>query len=266
MTYHGQVTGAAGQFYQCEHNHRTLTAAITCANSSGTRQMAAIAWHTAAIQAAQAAALAKKQDEEREAAQARRLASQEASEARRAAAQAATQKAKAAKRLAKLAAMEPRRAWNHMTSVERLLWTADLEMQAYGEIRSHDARTAYDVRAAKHAVSEVPAPKSSPPNTLIPIKTLLTGKQPTHNGPSAMAAMAGFSGLTGIAIGIVAGVMQVSTHSPVCAATSPMSCFQAQTNASNAGMPELAIAILLFIIAAALAHAAKSASKGSGRK
>jgi hypothetical protein len=40
-----------------------------------------------------------------------------------------------------------------------------------------------------------------------------------------------------------------------------MSCFQAQVNASNAGIPELAIAVLLFIIAASLTFAAKDAAK-----
>lgn len=45
MIYHGRVTGPGGQVYQCEHNHRTETTAITCANSSATRRMAAMVWH-----------------------------------------------------------------------------------------------------------------------------------------------------------------------------------------------------------------------------
>jgi hypothetical protein len=34
MIYHGQVRGLNGQIYQCEHNHRTETAAVACAHSS----------------------------------------------------------------------------------------------------------------------------------------------------------------------------------------------------------------------------------------
>jgi hypothetical protein len=140
MIYHGQVRGPNGQIYQCEHNHRTETAAVTCANSPATRRMAAIAWNRAAVRAAQAAALAKKREEECAAVQARRIAAREASEARRAASEAAAQEAKAAKRAAKLAAMKPRRAWKRMTPAERLLRTADLEMQVYGEIISPEAQ------------------------------------------------------------------------------------------------------------------------------
>jgi hypothetical protein len=136
MIYHGRVIGPGGRVYQCEHNHRTETAAITCANSSRTRQMAALAWHRAAIRQAQAAELARKREEEREAARTRRIEAQAAAEARRAAAQAAAEQAKADKRAAKLAAMSPQRAWKRMTPGERLLRTADLEMETYGEVRS----------------------------------------------------------------------------------------------------------------------------------
>ena len=147
MVYHGQLRGPNGQIYQCEHNHRTETAAVTCANSPATRRMAAIAWNRAAVQAAHAAALAKKREEERAAAQARRIAAREAAEARRAAAEAAAQEAKAAKRAAKLAAMKPRRAWKRMTPAERLSRTADLEMQVYGEIISPEAQAGYAGRS-----------------------------------------------------------------------------------------------------------------------
>lgn len=165
MIYHGQVRGPAGQFYQCEHNHRTETAAITCANSSGTRRMAAMVWQRAAVQAAEEAALAKKKIEEREAAQARRIAAQEAAQARQAAARAAAKEAKAAKRAASLAAMTPQRAWDHMTPAERLLRTADTEMEIYGEIRSPDAQAAYGERAAKPPAPKVAAPESARPRT-----------------------------------------------------------------------------------------------------
>jgi hypothetical protein len=161
MIYHGRVIGPAGQVYQCEHNHRTETAAITCANSAATRRMAAMVWQRAAAQAARQAALAKQRAEEREAARARRIAAQEAAEARRAAARAARDQAKAAKRAAKLAAMSPERAWKRMTPDERLLRTADLEMQSYGEIRSPEALAAYQAGAAKQAQAEVPASSNS---------------------------------------------------------------------------------------------------------
>ena len=115
MTYHGKVIGPNGQVYFCEHNHRTQTAAITCADSSRTRQMAAMEWNRAAVQAARAAALAKQRAEQRAAAQARKIAAQEAAAAHRAADRAAAEEAKAAKRAAKLAAMPPQRAWKRMT-------------------------------------------------------------------------------------------------------------------------------------------------------
>jgi hypothetical protein len=156
--YHGKVVGPNGQVYQCEHNHRTYTAAVTCANSSATRQMAAMVWNRAAVQAAQAAARAKKREEERAAAEAQRIAAREASAARRAAAQAAAEETKAAKRAAKLAAMSPRRAWKRMTPEERLLKTAQVELEAFGEIKSPDAKVAYEVRAERRAPSNAPAP------------------------------------------------------------------------------------------------------------
>ena len=154
MIYHGQVRGPHGQIYQCEHNHRTETAAVACANSSSTRGMAAIAWNRAAAQAAQAAALAKKREEERAAAQARRIAAREASQARRAAAEAAAQEAKTAKRAAKLARMKPQRAWKKMTPAERLQRTADLETQVYGEIISLEAQAGRPDRSEAERVSD----------------------------------------------------------------------------------------------------------------
>ena len=179
MIYHARVIGPGGQVYQCEHNHRTETAAITCANSSATRRMAAMVWERAADQAAQQAALAKQQAEAREAARARRIAAQEAAEARRAAARAAREQAKAAKRVAKLAAMSPERAWKHMTPVERLLRTADLEMKEYGEIRSPEALAAYEARAAKPATPEVPTfPKSAQPRTAVPASADVAARKP----------------------------------------------------------------------------------------
>ncbi|HUY48150.1 MAG TPA: hypothetical protein VMV92_20875 [Streptosporangiaceae bacterium] len=150
MIYHGKVIGPGGRIYQCEHNHRTETAAITCAKSSRTRQMAALAGHRAAVQEAQAAELARK-----------RIEAKEAVESRRAAAQVAAEQAKAEKRAAKLAAMPPNRAWKQMTPVERLLRTADLEIETYGEIRSPDAKAAYDARAAKPATPRVPPSSNS---------------------------------------------------------------------------------------------------------
>jgi hypothetical protein len=147
MVYHAKVIGPGGQVYQCEHNHRTETAAITCARSSRTRQMAALVWDRAAVQEAQAAELARQ-----------RMEAKAAAEARRAAARAAAEQAKADKRAAKLAAMPPQRAWKRMTPVERLLRTADVEMETYGDIRSPEAKAAYDARAAKLATPRVPPP------------------------------------------------------------------------------------------------------------
>ena len=157
MSFHGKLIGPSGQIYLCEHNHRTLTAAATCANSSSTRRMAAMAWNRAAVEAAQAAAAARKRDEERAAAQARRIAAQEASAARRAASLAAAEEARAAKRAARLAAMSPRRAWRRMTPQERLLRTAEAELQVYGEIISADAKAVYEGHAAKPAAPSAPA-------------------------------------------------------------------------------------------------------------
>ena len=154
VIYHGKVFGPNGQVYQCEHNHRTMTAAVTCANSASTRRMAAMAWNRAAVQAAQAAALAKKRAEERAAAEARRAAAREASAARRAAAQAAAEEAKAAKRAAKLAAMPPQRAWKRMTPEERLLKIAEAELGVYGEVLSPEAKAAYDRRAANRPAAK----------------------------------------------------------------------------------------------------------------
>ncbi|WP_300604569.1 hypothetical protein [Trebonia sp.] len=131
--------------------------------------MAEMEWNRAAAQAARAAALAKQREEERAAAQARKIAAERAAAARRAAAQAEAEKAKAAKRAAKLAAMSPRRAWRRMTPEERLLKTAELELEAYGEIRSADAKAVYEARAAKRVAAHEPTPsKSVPPVTTAP--------------------------------------------------------------------------------------------------
>jgi hypothetical protein len=162
MTYHGRVIGPGGRVYLCEHNHRTETAAITCGKSSRTRQMAALVWQRAAAQEALAAKLARERKKEREAARALQIEVEADAAARRAAAQAAAEQARADKRAAKLAAMSPQRAWKRMTPAERLLHTADLEMEAFGEIKSPDAKAAYDARAAKRA-TPVPPPSSNPP-------------------------------------------------------------------------------------------------------
>jgi len=173
--YHGQVRGPAGQLYQCEHNHRTETAALTCSNSSSTRQMANFVWRRAAAQAAGAAAQAKRREEERAAAQAHRIAAQAAeavAQAKRreeeraatAARQAAAEQAKAAKRAAKLAAMSPERAWKRMTPDERLLKVAEAELDIYGEILTPDAQAAYyDAHgASRPAVKAAQPPQASP--------------------------------------------------------------------------------------------------------
>ncbi len=166
MTYHGRVNGPNGQTYYCEHDHRTETAAVRCANSSATRQMAELAWARAAAKAAQAAELARRRAEERQAAEARRVAAKEAEEARRAAAQRAAQEAKAAKRAAKLASMKPERAWKRMTPVERLLRTAENELQVYGEIRSADAKHAYEERARRLLSAQSPPIEQAQPGTV----------------------------------------------------------------------------------------------------
>ena len=151
MVYHAKVVGPGGRIYQCEHNHRTETAAITCARSSRTREMAAMVWQREAVRQAQAAELARQRREAKAAAEARRAADRAAAEARRAANRAAAEQARADKRAAKLAAMSPEQAWKRMTPGERLLRTADLEMETHGEIRTPEAKAAYDARAAKRA-------------------------------------------------------------------------------------------------------------------
>lgn len=257
MIYHGRVTGPGGQLYQCEHNHRTQTAAITCANSSATRRMAALARQRAADQTARNDALAKRRFEEWETAQARRIAAQTASE-----------QAKAAKRAARLAAMTPQQAWEHMTPLERLLRTADLEMELHGEIRSPDALAAYEARAAEPAAPKVPAPsKSALVERPVPARTDVAAGKPVHGESDVLALIAVLSGLGGIASGIAAAVVHGSAHGPVCNPfTSPMSCFQAQTNVQNAGMPELAIAVVLFIIAVIAVFAARANAGENGKK
>jgi hypothetical protein len=180
MTFHASLVGPNGQVYHCEHNHRTETAAITCANSSATRQMANLAWQRTAVQAAQAAALARRREQDRLAAQARRIAAQQAEAARRAAAQqaaaarrAAARRAaedakraadedKAAKRAAKLAAMPPRRAWKLMTPEERLIRTAEAELEVYGAIVSAEAKAAYDRRSGKIGMPNGPTQTAQP--------------------------------------------------------------------------------------------------------
>lgn len=167
--YHAQVRGPAGQFYQCEHNHRTETAAIACANSSATRQMASIVWNRSAAKAEHAAALAMRREEERVAAQDRRIAAQAAlaaaqaqqREEERAAAQVrqlaaeAAKAAKAAKRAAKLAAMSPERAWRQMTPAERLQKTAEMELEIYGQILTPEAESAYVERHGKPQAANI---------------------------------------------------------------------------------------------------------------
>jgi len=74
MVYHAEVIGPGGRIYQCEHNHRTETAAITCARSSRTREMAAMVWQREAVRQAQAAELARQRREAKVAAEARRAA------------------------------------------------------------------------------------------------------------------------------------------------------------------------------------------------
>lgn len=180
VIYHGKLIGPHGQVYQCEHNHRTETAAVSCANSSATRRMAAIAWNRAAVQAAQAAALAKKREEERAAAQARKVAAQQAAAARRAEEQAAAEEAKAAKRAAKLAAMSPRRAWKHMTPEERLQRTAEAELDVYGQVRSPDAKAAYDARTLKGAPANVPRPPESAPAGPVPPRGQPAARVPAY--------------------------------------------------------------------------------------
>ncbi|HEY3902424.1 MAG TPA: hypothetical protein VGM14_00780 [Streptosporangiaceae bacterium] len=154
LYFHATLVGPNGQVYRCEHNHRTETAAIACANSSATRHMADLAWHRAAVQAAQAAAFAQQRAQQRAAMQAQRIAAQQAEAARRAAAQRAAEDAKraaadakASKRAAKLAAMPLQRAWKFMTPEERLIRTAETELQVYGTIVSAEAKAAYDRRS-----------------------------------------------------------------------------------------------------------------------
>lgn len=225
MIYHGQVTGPGGQIYQCEHNHRTETAAITCANSSATRRMAAVVWQRAADQAAEAAAQAKKDKEEREAVEARQIAERAAAEARKAAAREAIQQAKAAKRAAKLAAMTPRRAWKHMTPVERLVRTADLEMQEYGEIRSPDALAAYEAQAATLAAPKMPAPaESAGPKTPVPLRTNAAA------GQLKFAAVAGL--ILGVMAALVAGVLDAVFALVHYNVTVPARCAIAQPDGS----------------------------------
>jgi hypothetical protein len=184
VIYHGRLIGPNGQVYQCEHNHRTETAAVSCANSSATRRMAAIAWNGAAVQAAQAAALAKKREEERAAAQARKVAAQQAAAARRAVEQAAAEKAKAAKRAAKLAAMSPRRAWKHMTPEERLLRTAEAELEVYGQVISPEAKAVYDVRTPQGAPVNAPGLSESAPAGAAPPRD-----QPAAGVPAYLRAL-----------------------------------------------------------------------------
>ena len=86
MIYHGRVTGPGGKLYQCEHNHRTETAAITCASSLATRRMAEMVWQRSADKEARDVALAKQQAEEREISQASQDMGQAETEAPRAAA------------------------------------------------------------------------------------------------------------------------------------------------------------------------------------
>jgi hypothetical protein len=185
VTYHARLVGPNGQVYQCEHNHRTETAAITCANSSATHRMADMAWARAAAQAAQAAALAQRRAQERAAAQARRIAAQQADAAQRAAAQEAADKAKAAKRAAKLAAMPPRRAWKRMTQEERLIKIAEAEIQVYGTIVSPEAKAAYDRRSTRPSAASTPASPhlGHPESVTRPASSLPSSTEPWWKQP-----------------------------------------------------------------------------------
>ena len=53
--YHAHLTSQSGQVFQCEHNHRTESAAVKCSNSRATHEAALAAF---ARQDAQAAAQA----------------------------------------------------------------------------------------------------------------------------------------------------------------------------------------------------------------
>jgi hypothetical protein len=159
MSYHARVVGPGGRVYQCEHSHRTETAAITCANSSGTRQMAAMVWRRQALQEAKAAEQARLRAEARAAEAARREAARLSAEKARAAIEAAAERAKAEKRAAKLAAMRPERAWKKMTHEERLLKTAESELAVYGVIVTEAAKAAH---IAKHGSDTLPAASAAP--------------------------------------------------------------------------------------------------------
>ena len=61
--YHAHLESQSGQVYQCEHNHRTESAATTCANSKATQQAALAEFARLDQQAAaQAAAVQAKAD------------------------------------------------------------------------------------------------------------------------------------------------------------------------------------------------------------
>ena len=147
MTYHAKLVSPQGRIYHCDHEHRTQTAAITCANTSGTRRMAEMTWRREATQQAQAAERVRRREADRAAEVARRAAAKAAAEKAEAARKAAAIEAAAAKRAAKLAAMRPERAWKRMTPEERLLKTAESELAVYGAIVSDEARAEYK---AKH--------------------------------------------------------------------------------------------------------------------
>jgi dTMP kinase len=168
MTYHARLVGPMGQVYHCEHNHRTETAAVTCANSSATRRMAEVAWQRSAAQAARAAASAARRRQEQADAQARRAAERQAELQRQAAARAAAERAKAERRAAKLAAMPPRRAWKLMTDEERLLKTAKLELDLYGIVVSPEASAAYNKQRGNADPATSASPSARPDTPVSP--------------------------------------------------------------------------------------------------
>lgn len=219
MNYHGRVTGPGGKLYQCEHNHRTETAAITCANSSATRRMAEMVWQRAADKEAREATLAKQRAEERGAARARQSAGQAAADARRAAAKAASEQAKSGQ----AGSNDTTAAWKHMTPAERLLQTADLEMQKYGEIGSPNTLAAYEAQSAKPAGPEAPTESTLP---------RVPGSRRTNTAAAQLkfAAVAGL--IFGVLASLVAGVLDAIVALVHYHVTVPARCVIAQPDGS----------------------------------
>ena len=105
-----------------------------------------------------------------------------------------------------------------MTPTERLLRTADLEMQEYGDIRSPDALAAYEAQGAKPAVA-VPS-ESAPLTTPASLKTHVAAAQ------LKFAAVAGLI-LGGLAA-VVAGVLDAVVSLVHYKVTVPARCVIAQ--------------------------------------